>query len=361
MVWQVTGVMKLSAKSTMPLETEKTVRLHSGRNVALQFAPPCEVTSVQRFVTHPSIEYTLGLHKPTFISGESIALKVKMDNNSRMDLVAAHVHLEQRWRHRKDTEIITLLRFELNDAPLFPLQSKESREKVIQFRLPDRLEPSVIEQYGDKGNVPVTVEYVVCVEFHTSKNDRHTVEVPFLVEDNYPPRGAVAPPAPEELRRQSELKAAPPALAAVPLPSGSYNPPPTHSYTVEPTPPPAETSMPEAAPYCTMKMQQSPYAEGPEVRLQPGSLYPSVEGMPSFTPPPVPEFIDPAYASASSPSASGAFIPPVVVGHQTSYGFPQQGTDPYATENPFTTGVMLHTNLSGQRTPAYNPAADPSS
>ena len=118
--------------------------------------------------------------------------------------------------------------------------------------------------------------------------------------------------------------------------------------------------MPEAAPYCTMKMQQSPYADGPMVSLQPGALYPTVEGMPSFTPPPVPEFVDPAYSSAVA-SAPGAFIAPVAgagPGQQTAYGFPQQGAaDPYASENPFTAGVMIHTTLSGQRTPAYNPAA----
>lgn len=120
------------------------------------------------------------------------------------------------------------------------------------------------------------------------------------------------------------------------------------------------------APYCTVKMQQSPYAT-PEVSLQPGALYPTVEGMPSFTPPPVPEFVDPAYASgvappayaSSAPSAPGAFVPPVAgaPGHQTSYGYGPQGSDPYAAQNPFTTGVMLHTNLSGSRTPAYNPDA----
>ena len=162
---------------------------------------------------------------------------------------------------------------------------------MIQFPLPKKLLPSIFAHVTAGQYTPLRLNYYFELEFMTEKGDRHTIQVPVNMEDNYPPR-APQPPPPMPSESQPWATQAPPPVqgtlppqVAPPAPPYSDAPPAYRNVSassVAPPPsygqPPPNQSFGEQAP-----PPQFDEPTGFASSSQPG-LYPHLPGTTAYQP-----------------------------------------------------------------------------
>src|SRR3990167_217264 len=112
-------------KAPVPLSHQHEFRYRTGNAISCLNSPDKTILSKQSFLTHPPINYRVALHKTSYISEETLSMRLDIKNGTRMEVVRMKIELRQKWVSKRKSEVINCFKLELNSAPLFPVGPRE--------------------------------------------------------------------------------------------------------------------------------------------------------------------------------------------------------------------------------------------
>jgi hypothetical protein len=113
----------IMAKGNHIINSQYELFMHVGRGPCFP-APDLITPGKQTFYTHSPIMYLISQQKTVYAPGDTVSLTINIKNQSRLSLLKMQAELQQHWKHKGVKDTMSILKFDVQGEPLFPVPAR---------------------------------------------------------------------------------------------------------------------------------------------------------------------------------------------------------------------------------------------